>query len=465
MDAVISQESAVREKLQGKQLKTTKTRCVRCFVECDGEVWQIDRPGERSVVTMVHRCPVHGEHATLLSSDAEFYWLAAGDPGNSCCSVAPGGTAGLLGDNARNPSGIYETLSSCISLIEIVDSCNIACPTCFPGSPLGKHEEHLTYRPLAEIKERVEKVIAQKGEIEILQLSGGEPTLHPDLFELVRWAGAHEKIRYIFLNTNGIKFADEAFARGFEEAYPRGKLLLYLQFDGPQQEGQVELRGMDLRRLRTKVIARAAVMNLAVILVMTVTKDNLPFVYQTVEFGLEHRNVRAAHFQPVFMSGRTPATWTIAHERPITSADVIHKLMDGSQGLLGTGDFTPLPCGDPNCHVMSGALRPLGQPLIPLGRLVKPELLGAVANKVHYELSDLIACGCDNTPLGDALKALALGEDDAFAISIKPFMDARTWDKDRTDRCCTHVITPHGTLESFCRYYSGFSDTQATSAV
>jgi hypothetical protein len=39
-------------------------------------------------------------------------------------------------------------------------------------------------------------------------------------------------------------------------------------------------------------------------------------------------------------------------------------------------------------------------------------------------------------------------------------MDAWTWDEDRIDRCCTHVIRPDGKLDSFCRYYSGFADVR-----
>ena len=42
----------------------------------------------------------------------------------------------------------------------------------------------------------------------------------------------------------------------------------------------------------------------------------------------------------------------------------------------------------------------------------------------------------------------------AFRLFIKPFMDAWTWDEDRIDRCCTHVIRPDGKLDSFCRYYA-----------
>jgi hypothetical protein len=85
---------------------------------------------------------------------------------------------------------------------------------------------------------------------------------------------------------------------------------------------------------------------------------------------------------------------------------------------------------------------------------------GFLSNKVRYKLEDLIRCGCESEPLGALLKQFELDETHTFRIFIKPFMDAFTWDEDRIDRCCTHVIRPDGKLDSFCRYYSGFKDSQ-----
>jgi len=84
-------------------------------------------------------------------------------------------------------------------------------------------------------------------------------------------------------------------------------------------------------------------------------------------------------------------------------------------------------------------------------------------DKVHYTVADLARCGCENEPLGQLLKTLELKGSTAFRIMVKPFMDAWTWDQDRIDRCCTHVIRPDGKLDSFCRYYSGFSDCSSNS--
>jgi hypothetical protein len=77
-----------------------------------------------------------------------------------------------------------------------------------------------------------------------------------------------------------------------------------------------------------------------------------------------------------------------------------------------------------------------------------------------FTLDDLARCGCESEPLGHLMQGMEKTKGMAFRLFIKPFMDAWTWDEDRIDRCCTHVIRPDGKLDSFCRYYSGFPDTK-----
>ena len=88
------------------------------------------------------------------------------------------------------------------------------------------------------------------------------------------------------------------------------------------------------------------------------------------------------------------------------------------------------------------------------------QVQGFLRDKVRYKLEDLMKCGCDSEPLGEMLRQFELNETNTFRLFIKPFMDASSWDEDRIDRCCTHVIRPDGKLDSFCRYYSGFADVR-----
>ena len=196
----------------------------------------------------------------------------------------------------------------CLALIEIVNSCNLPCPTCYANSPIGIGGKADAV-PLDDLKRRIQGVIDRKGAIEILQLSGGEPTLHPQFFELLRWLQEHQKIDYVLLNTNGVRIArDAAFARELGAAFRYGAFQLYLQFDGAQQLGQRFLRGADLRPTRERCIKVCEEMKLPITLAMTVTPENLPFLWDAIEFGLRFPNVRGISFQPMFTSGRVPET-------------------------------------------------------------------------------------------------------------------------------------------------------------
>jgi hypothetical protein len=509
-------------------LKRTTSRCPVCHASVPAEVWKVS-DGKGARVFLRRTCPEHGKAEACIASDARFYWLAQGDPQNQCCGgsckAAEGDGVGTLGRNAtppekinyeghkehegdeaaggsnrrrrdaneaspsssfvplspfvvKNPDAI-ERLSTCLALIEIVNSCNLACPTCYADSPTGA----LDAVPLADVQRRIQGVIDRKGRIEILQLSGGEPTLHPQFFELLEWLHAHPGIDYVLLNTNGVRIAnDDAFLDSLGKTFRAGKFQLYLQFDGVQEAAQRALRGGDLREMRKRAIERCGTLNIPITLAMTVTPENLPHLWDTVEFGLGFEHVRGVSFQPMFRSGRnvgqasslSPSTPDRLEACPtLNTADVIHALVAQSSSRLRYEDFTPLPCGDPNCATIGYLLKVGGQTRSISDFVDFRQVQDFLRDKVRYTPEDLARCGCESEPLGELLHELETGMRGgaaaaqfkiqtsqskigaaAFRVFIKPFMDAWTWDEDRIDRCCTHVIRPDGKLDSFCRYYA-----------
>jgi uncharacterized radical SAM superfamily Fe-S cluster-containing enzyme len=446
-------------------LKRTTSRCPTCRKPAPAEVIRVDGEGQGKVF-LKKTCAEHGETAICIASDARFYWLAQGDPENACCGgtaccASEEGRPGTLGKNAAG--GTFETLATCLALIEIVNSCNLSCPTCFADSPVGAAGPKLDAIPVPDLQRRIDGVIARKGPIEILQLSGGEPTLHPEFFELLAWTQAHPHIGYVLLNTNGLRIAmDEEFARRLAETFAERRLQVYLQFDGPRETGQRELRGADLRAVRDRAIRRCEAMGLPVTLAMTVTPDNLPQVWESIEYGLQFPNVRGVAFQPMFLSGRVGRRDPkqrpgMAEPKRLNTADIILAAVEQAAGKLSFDDFTPLPCGDPNCATIGYLLRTKDCVRSVSDFIDFTKMQGFLHDKINYSLEDLSRCGCDNQPLAELLHQFELKESDTFRLFIKPFMDAWTWDQDRIDRCCTHVIRPDGQLDSFCRYYSGFA--------
>lgn len=451
-------------------LKSTTSRCPVCHRDCPAQVVRRDNQ-----VFLDRTCPQHGEFSACIASDARFYWLSLGSEDNRCCSggaccSADGKPAGTLGRNAAGKGDEpFEVLSTCLALIEIVNSCNLACPTCYADSPVGTGAK-LDAFPLDDIKQRIQGVIDRKGGIEILQLSGGEPTLHPQLLELCRWCKAHPKIDFVLINTNGVLLAkDPAFAKQIVDAFEGKGIQLYLQFDGLQSAGHHDLRGADLREMKRKAIENCAAADLPVTLAMTVTHANIGHLWETVDFALKQPIVHGITFQPVFGNGRSqkpesrdqkaaapanPFAKSIQrNDSRLNTADILTAVVGQSQGGLRFEDFTPLPCGDPNCATIGYLIRREDKVWHVSDFLDFTRLQGFLHDKIHYTLEDLARCGCENEPLGDLLKTLEATRSMAFRLMVKPFMDDWTWDQDRIDRCCTHVIRPDGQLDSFCRYY------------
>ena len=469
MPAEIKAPRALASMPGSRLLKRTRSRCPVCHLACPAEVWLTG--GTTTQVFLQRTCPEHGEASVCIASDARFYWLAHGKPENAepfsfataraggpkqACCVATGSPTGTLGRNAAGRGNApFERLSTCLALIEIVQSCNLSCPTCYADAPhTGAHATVAV--ALDELKQRIQGIVDRKGGIEILQLSGGEPTLHPQFFELINWAQANAHIDYLLINTNGVRIATDAdFAGRLAECARRGHLQLYLQFDGVQEEGQRLLREADLRPIRKQAIERCAGIRLPITLAMTVTRSTLPWLWNAIEFGLQYPHVRGICFQPLFHSGRLHQT---NGELRLNTADIILAAVEQSGGRLRFEDFTPLPCGDPNCATIGYLLKVSGRTYSVSDFVDFTKVQDFLRDKIRYKLEDLVRCGCESEPLGELLKRFEMDASNTFRLLIKPFMDAWTWDDDRVDRCCTHVIRPDGKLDSFCRYYSGFPD-------
>lgn len=417
-------------------IKTTTSLCSLCKKQIPAEVYE--RSGQ---VFLKKRCPEHGEFDVLINSDRRFYYESCG-AGCACQSV-PG-----------HSDRMVETAATCIALIEIVESCNLRCPTCFAESPFSD-KESVKALSVEEFWRRIGAVIERKGPLDILQLSGGEPTIHPQFFDLLEGVLTDRRIGYTMLNTNGVRVAkDRAFADRLGELHRKHRHFeLYLQFDGPQEAGQVALRGADFRRLREEVLETCGRMGVPVTLAMTVTPENLTHLGESLRLGLAHSGVRGVTFQPMFWSGRTHLV-SLGGVRRLNVADIILALIEQGDGLLAEHDFTPLPCGDPNCHTIGYLLRKDGRTL-PVSHFVDfSSVQGFLKDRVDFNIEDLQRCGCESEPLGQILKQLEIGPDHVFRIFIKPFMDVWTYDQDRIDQCCVHVVGEDGRLESFCRHYA-----------
>lgn len=323
----------------------TTSRCPVCHAACPGEVWRVG--GTPARVVLKRTCPEPGAFSACLASDARFYWLAKGNPENACCGGGASACCSATGETAARSGAMPKAMArprlkpfpTCLALIEIVQSCNLACPTCYANSPVGTGAS-LDAVPLAELQQRIQGVIDRKGKIGILQLSGGEPTLHPEFFALIEWAHAHPGIDYLLLNTNGVRLAnDPTFTRRLGQHSARGGLQLYLQFDGVQEAGQHWLRGAGACAKPGPAPSPAVPRRISHHPGHDRDARDLSHIWEAIAFGLAHENVHGITFQPMFGSGRAP--------RPATGTEASPSI-PGSGPAHHSVSTPPIFCSPPS---------------------------------------------------------------------------------------------------------------------
>ena len=393
-------------------LKPTRTLCPKCLKPAAGATFE--RGGQ---VYLRHQCAEHGTIDALVCSQRRHYYLRDEVPhpppaADKCCSPAPG-----------HPS--------CIGLVEITRACNLCCPVCYAQSPGGEHRE------AASVLADVEAFLAARGPLDVLQLSGGEPLLHPQLLEIIDKC-RQLPIQYVMINTNGRELVRNA-ALAAELARRKPRLELNLQLDGLDAASHVALRGTDLVAEKRAALARVAEHELPTTLVCTVVQGvNESELGPLVQLGLQSPIIRGITFQPATWVGRYRPE--IDPMRRTTLADVVRLLVQQSGGLLAAEDFNPLPCSDPNCCSFTYVAR--RKPMIPLTRIVKYEdHVEQLIDRIAFDMGHARQCCGGNWNMADF-----------FRIVIKPFMDAYSYDQDRIDECCVHVIDQGGRAVSFCQF-------------
>ncbi len=440
--------------------RRTKSICPRCRQVLDAELSAVDG---RVILSRV--CPDHGLFAAVVYGDAErFVEIQRFDkPGEEPLERQTESLRGCPHDCGICPE---HTQHTCLGIIEVNTSCNLDCPVCFADSGTG-YQEHGYSLTLEQVESMLDAFVRAEGEPESVQLSGGEPSIHPQILEMLG-AARERGIQLVMLNTNGIRLArDPRFATALAEI----GVHVYLQFDGFSEATQLAMRGKSLTEEKLRALERCAESGVSVSLAAAVERDiNEHEVGEIVRHGIEHPAVTGVFFQPVTHSGRFRSDSDPLEK--LTNSDVIDAICEQLPEWFRTDDFVPVPCCSPTCRSATFALYD-GEDLVPLPRLVDVEqYLDYVTNRALPDLdvrealeglwSAKAAGGSE--PVAERLECIAcatampaeLREVAArgFMIVVQDFQDPYTLDIEKLRKCCVSEITPDGRLIPFCAYNS-----------
>ena len=91
--------------------------------------------------------------------------------------------------------------------ISVTDRCNFRCVYCMPEHGLAwlPKADILSYEEIAEVARQLAPLGLKR-----LRITGGEPTIRPELSRLIRQLKAIPGIEDIALSTNGVKLVEMA---------------------------------------------------------------------------------------------------------------------------------------------------------------------------------------------------------------------------------------------------------------
>ena len=430
----------------------TVSLCTVCHRQIDAKIIF-----EEDKVFLTKRCREHGFQKVLIADDIQYYKQIRNYNKASEYPLRPHTAThygcpydcGICPDHEQH---------SCLTLIEVTDRCNLTCPTCYASSS----PTHGRHRTLEEIEFMLDAIVKSEGEPDVVQISGGEPTIHPDFFTILDMAKARP-IKHLMVNTNGIRIAsDPAFAERLASYMPDFEI--YLQFDSFEEHALQQLRGKDMRAVREKAIATLNALNLSTTLVVTLQKGlNDHEIGKIIDYALEQRCVRGVTFQPTQVSGR------LQHFDPavnrLTNTEIRRKILEQTT-VFQSNDLIPVPC-NPDALVMGYALK-TDAGVHGLTRLIDPEfLLNNSRNTIVYEQDEKLhsqvmkmfstANSIDSLEndfhhllccLPDII-APEFSYNNLFRIIIMNFMDAYDFDVRAIKKSCVHIVDTSGKIIPF----------------
>lgn len=446
----------------------TQALCPHCREKVQARVVEI---GDK--VYLEKFCPSHGESLGLVCSDIDWYRA-------SLNYVKPrqfprhNGVEAFRGCPDSCGSCPEHQQHTCLPVIEITTHCNLDCPVCLKNLD---EKGWMTRRTFEAI---IENLIRCEGRIDVLNLSGGEPTLHPELIDFLHLAREKGVVQST-VSTNGLQLLKRpSFRRDFKAT----GAIAALQFDGFRASTYERLRGRDLSREKLETISLLEAEQIPYSLVATVARGiNEEEVIDIVDYFFTSGAV-SLMLQPISLTGEAQR-FDDAHK--LTIPDLVHAIERSE--YVSPGDFNPLPCSHYSCFALAyyfvlGEGRFLSMKeflgvdeyLDVIANKTLPGLDGAGFESIRNRLYDVWSL-CDADSLGEQAlerirqvlrevsaekmtpqRAFAIGARSMKAIFIHDFMDVSNLDFARLIKCCNPYPRSDGRLVPMCAQNVFFQD-------
>jgi len=449
-------------------LTSTVSACRVCGQLLPAQIWLQDN----SVYFHKH-CPTHGEQKVHVYSDARQYvdhrrYHRAGSVPLEFATLARGcpDSCGLCPNHEQHV---------CMPILEITDHCDLACPICLVKTPGTFNLDR------ARVAAILDRLIASEGSIDVLNLSGGEPTLNSYFRDIVDECTSRKEILYTSVSTNGRRLARDPSLLQF---LADRRVIISLQFDGVDDAANCSMRGANFAAEKLRLVDLAAKADARMSLTFTAARGLNDQQFATpIRLLFQHDHILSVMIQPMAYVGQGASV--SRPDNALTIPDIL-KLLDAQcPELAGSADFSPLPCSHPVCFSLAFYLRVGDHEFLPIRKLVDtdryldiiqnralpgtdPENFQQIQNAMYDLWSGPAGLAPDSRKAMSAIRRIvdamnfqggycasrmaSVTERSIKSIFIHQFMDRDTFDLSRCRKCCQVYPLADGRLMPACVY-------------
>jgi uncharacterized radical SAM superfamily Fe-S cluster-containing enzyme len=316
----------------------------------DGQVWQESL------------CPCGPQEPALIASDSGWYLseVVRAMPDHSPLTGAKSSRLGCPHD--CGPCTWHA--SPCqLPVLSITNACNLRCPICFTYN----RDDRIYHMSVAEMRHTVDWIVESSGQVDLINITGGEPTLHPQLLELLDVCRRPE-IGRITMNSNGIRLADDIEL--CRQLADRGVYVI-LSFNTFDADVSRRLHGADLTDMKRRAIDNLAAagvrMTLLNVMLRGVNEDAVGGIFDLMR---QYDNILSLTVQTMTYTGQGGGSFGRKIQLPVDEAARI--VCRQSNGILQIDDFTGRPAAHPLCYRIAYMLK-TDDDFLPFGRFAARE--------------------------------------------------------------------------------------------
>ena len=312
----------------------TKSLCGTCKTAVDAKiVFQDD------AVWFDKFCPAHGHERRRVASSVEWYldalsFVAPATPPRRISKPVVNGCPFDCGACPSHQQKVY------LPVVPITSSCNLDCPICYT---INKNDaaHQMSVEDLSRI---LQHLAEDHDEVDIINFTGGEPTLHPqllDFLQMCRDAG----IRRLTISTNGLKLRDEAYVRRLAALDAR----IVLSLDTFRPETDRILLGANTVKAKLEALALLEKHDVATTILPAVAMGiNDHEVGDLLALVLSRPHIRSLELHTMTFTGQGGVGFQ--RSARITIPDLHARIATATDGRIEWRDFVPSPLAHPHCY-------------------------------------------------------------------------------------------------------------------